>query len=68
VSLPISMANALETMRSGQDATLHGETAVLAAQLPVDGVLNGYQVLTVQIEPGGGLGGGLGNGLSGGVN
>ncbi len=55
VSLPISMANALETLRDGQEATLHGETAVLAADAPAGGVLSGYQVLTVQIEPGGGV-------------
>lgn len=59
VSLPTSMANALETMRAGQEATLHGETAILAAQASAGGVLSGYQVLTVQIEPGGGLGGGV---------
>ncbi len=54
-SLPLSMANAMEPMRSAQDATLNGESALVAGDAAADGVLNGYQVLTLHIEPGGGL-------------
>ena len=54
-SLPLSMANALEPMRSAKDATLNGESAVLAGEAPADGVLSGFQVLNLRIEPGAGL-------------
>ena len=54
-SLPLSMANALEPMRAGQEASLSGETAIVAANAPAGGTLNGFQVLTVSIEPGGGV-------------
>jgi hypothetical protein len=53
--LPLSMANALETLRAGQEATLNGETAITVANSPADGLLGGSQILTVQIEPGGGV-------------
>ena len=53
--LPISLANALEPLRSSQDVTLNGESAVIAADLPLHGVLNGFQILTLRIEPGGGV-------------
>lgn len=49
-SLPLSMANALETLRAGQEATLNGESAVVAADAAADGVLTGFQVLTLEIE------------------
>jgi hypothetical protein len=54
-SLPLSMANALETLRADQEATLHGETALVAADAPAGGTLTGFQVVTVLIEPGGGV-------------
>jgi hypothetical protein len=54
-SLPLSMANALEPMRVAQDASLNGESAVVAGQAPAGGVLSGFQVLNLRIEPGGGL-------------
>jgi hypothetical protein len=54
-SLPLSMANALEPLRSTQDASLNGESAEVAGEAPVGGVLNGFQILTLRIEPGGGL-------------
>jgi hypothetical protein len=53
--LPLSMANALEPLRNAQDASLNGESAELAAQAPADGVLSGFQILNLHIEPGGGL-------------
>jgi hypothetical protein len=54
-SLPISMSNALEPLRSGPDVTLNGESAVVAAEAPADGVLTGFTVLNLRIEPGAGI-------------
>ncbi|MGC9222405.1 MAG: SpoIVB peptidase S55 [Terracidiphilus sp.] len=54
-SLPLSMANALEPLHDAQDASLNGESAELAAEAPAGGVLSGFQVLNLYIEPGGGL-------------
>jgi hypothetical protein len=54
-SLPLSMANALEPMRAAQDANLNGESAVVAGQAPAGGVLSGFQILSLRVEPGGGL-------------
>jgi hypothetical protein len=54
-SVPISMANALEPMRTAQDVTLNGESAQIAAEGPAGGVLTGFQVLNLRIEPGGGV-------------
>ena len=49
------MANALEPLRTAKDVTLNGESAVVAGQAPAGGVLNGFQILNLHIEPGGGL-------------
>ncbi|HUV96430.1 MAG TPA: hypothetical protein VMV98_03085, partial [Acidobacteriaceae bacterium] len=54
-SLPLSMANALEPLRTTRDATLNGESAVVAGDAPAGGVLSGFQVLNLHIEAGGGL-------------
>jgi len=54
-SLPLSVANALEPLRAAQDASLNGESAELTAEASAGGVLNGFQVLNLRIEPGGGL-------------
>jgi hypothetical protein len=54
-SLPLSMANALEPLRSAQQAGLNGESAIVAGQAPAGGVLSGFQVIDLHIEPGGGL-------------
>ncbi len=51
--LPLSMANALEPLRNTQHASLNGESAELAAEAPAGGVLSGFQVLNIHIEPGG---------------
>lgn len=53
--LPLSMANALEPMRSSQEAGLNGESAVVMGEAPAGGVLSGFQILTLHIVPGGGL-------------
>ncbi len=55
VSLPLSIANTLESQRASQDATLNGESVELLADAPADGVLSGFQLLNLRIEPGGGL-------------
>jgi hypothetical protein len=54
-SLPLSVANALEPLRTAQDVNLNGESAAVAGDAPAGGVLSGFQVLNVHIEPGGGL-------------
>lgn len=53
--LPLSIANALEPIRSAHDISLNGESAELAGDAPAGGVLNGYQILNVHIQPGAGL-------------
>ena len=54
-SLPISMANALESLRAAQDVTLNGESAVVAGDAHAGGVLSGFQVLNLRVEAGGGV-------------
>jgi hypothetical protein len=54
-SLPLSMANALEPLRTAQDVNLNGESAEVEAEAPADGVFSGFQILNVRIESGGGL-------------
>jgi hypothetical protein len=54
-SLPLSMANAFEPMRTAKDVTLNGESAVVAGQAAAGGVLSGFQILNLHIETGGGL-------------
>ena len=54
-NVPLSMANALEPLRTVDDVNLNGESAELAAQAPAGGVLSGFEVLNLHIEPGGGL-------------
>ncbi|MGH9561236.1 MAG: hypothetical protein ACRD3S_07260, partial [Terracidiphilus sp.] len=53
--LPLSMANAIEPLRNSQNASLNGESAELTADVPAGGVLSGFEVLNLHIEPGGGL-------------
>jgi hypothetical protein len=54
-SLPLSVANALEPDLTTADIHLNGESAELAGEAPADGVLTGFQILNLHIEPGGGL-------------
>jgi hypothetical protein len=54
-SLPLSIANTLEPLCASQDAVLNGESVELVADEPADGVLSGFQLLNLRIEPGGGL-------------
>ena len=53
--LPLSVANALEPLRTAQDLSLSGESAVVAAEAPAGGLLKGFQILNLHIDPGGGL-------------
>ncbi len=55
VSLPLSVANAMEPLRSAKEVNLNGESAELGGDAPADGVLSGFQLLNLRIEPGGGL-------------
>jgi hypothetical protein len=54
-SLPLSMANALEAVRSTEEVNLNGESVELAGEAPAGGVLSGFQILNLHIDPGGGL-------------
>jgi hypothetical protein len=54
-SLPLSVANALEAVRSTQEISLNGESAEVAADASAGGILSGFQVLNLHIDPGGGL-------------
>ena len=54
-TLPLSMANALEPLRTAQDVTLNGESALPVAHLPAGGVLSGFQILNLRIDPGAGV-------------
>jgi len=54
-SIPISIANALESLRAAQDVTLNGESAMVAGEAPAGGVLSGFQVLNLRVEGGGGI-------------
>jgi hypothetical protein len=54
-SLPLSVANTLEPQRAAQDASLNGESAEREADAPAGGILNGFQLINLRIEPGGGL-------------
>jgi hypothetical protein len=49
-SLPLSMVNAMEPMHASHKMTLNGESAVLAATLPLDGMVTGQQVVTIEVE------------------
>jgi hypothetical protein len=54
-ALPLSVANALEPLRTAKDVSLNGESAVVAGNAPAGGVFSGFQILNLHIEPGGGL-------------
>lgn len=53
--LPLSMANAMENTRTGQDINLNGESAEEMGSAPAFGFLLGYQILNLHIDTGGGL-------------
>jgi hypothetical protein len=49
-AIPMSMANALSPLRENKGMALNGESAVPMASLPMDAVLTGSQVVTLQVE------------------
>jgi hypothetical protein len=49
-AIPMSMANALAPLRENKGMALNGESAVPMASLPMDAVLTGSQVVTLQVE------------------
>ena len=55
LSVPLSVANALEPLRTAQDVNLNGESAEVAGEAAAGGILSGFQILNLRIEPGGGL-------------
>jgi hypothetical protein len=54
-SIPLSVANALEAVRTSQDVNLNGESAEVAGEASAGGLLSGFEVLNLHIDPGGGL-------------
>jgi hypothetical protein len=52
-TLPLSVANAIEPLRNAQDAGLNGESAEPVAEAPAGGVLTGFWILNLSIQPGG---------------
>jgi hypothetical protein len=49
-ALPISMANVLDPLRVNRALTLNGESAVAVTSVPMDAVVTGNQVVTIQVE------------------
>lgn len=49
-ALPLSMANALEPLRENKGMALNGESAVPMASVPMDAVISGQQVVTLDVE------------------
>ena len=49
-SLPISMVNVMEPLRTSHHMTVNGESAVLAASVPMDGMVSGQQVVTIEVQ------------------
>jgi len=54
-SLPLSVANALEPLHTTEDVNLNGESAQVEAEAAAGGVLSGFQILNLLVQPGGGL-------------
>ena len=48
--VPISMANVLDPLRVNRSLTLNGESAVAVTSVPMDAVVTGNQVVTIQVE------------------
>ena len=49
-ALPMTVANALAPLRENKGMALNGESAVPMASLPMDAVVTGQQVVTLQVE------------------
>ncbi len=49
-AIPMSVANALSPLRENKGMALNGESAVPMASLPMNAVVSGQQVVTLQVE------------------
>ncbi|HEX3940957.1 MAG TPA: SpoIVB peptidase S55 [Acidobacteriaceae bacterium] len=49
-SIPISMANVLDPLRSNREMSLNGESVVPVTSIPVDAMLAGQRVISIDIE------------------
>jgi hypothetical protein len=49
-SIPISMANVLEPLRANRGMSLHGESVVPVTSIPVNAMLSGQQVISLDIQ------------------
>jgi hypothetical protein len=49
-SIPISMANVLEPLRTNRGLALNGESVVPVNAIPVDAMLTGMQVVSIEVE------------------
>jgi hypothetical protein len=49
-SIPISMANVMEPLRTNRGIQLNGESVVPVTAIPMDAVLSGMQVVSLEIE------------------
>jgi len=54
-SLPLSVANALEPIRHTNQIIMNGESAEVVADKPAGGLLSGFQILNLHIQPPGSL-------------
>ena len=49
-SIPISMVNVLEPLRTNRGISLNGESVVPVTSIPVEAMLSGMQVVSVEVE------------------
>ena len=49
-SIPISMANILEPLRTNRGISLNGESVAAVTSIPMDAMLTGMQVVSIEIE------------------
>ena len=52
--LPISVANALEPVRDARQIVMNGESADVVGEAPVDGLVAGFQILSLHVDAGSG--------------
>ena len=49
-SIPVSMANVLEPLRTNRGISLNGESVAAVTSIPMDAMLTGMQVVSIEIE------------------
>jgi hypothetical protein len=49
-SIPISMANVLEPLRTNRGISLNGESVVPVTSIPMDAMLTGMQVVSIDVQ------------------